>query len=143
MSGAWRKALVAGLTLILAGAPSARAQEAGSALPDSTAGYEREMFTYPGQGRRDPFRPLTAGERIGPRFEDLQLNGVLYSPAVGSVATLTDQKTGKRYRAREGDSLGEIRVVEIRRDSVVFLITSFGINRREVLRVKKDKEQVG
>ena len=56
--------------------------------------YEREVFDYPSLGRRDPFRALNEGEQIGPRFEDLSVAGVLYNPAVGSVATLTDGKTG-------------------------------------------------
>lgn len=105
--------------------------------------YERELFDYPAQGRRDPFLALNAGESIGPNFDDLLLTGVLYNPAVASVATLTDQKTRRRYRVREGDRLGEVRVLEIRPREVVFLITSYGISRREVLRVKQDKEQEG
>ncbi len=102
--------------------------------------YEREVFTYPSLGRRDPFRPLNAGEQLGPRFENLTLSGVLFSPGLGSVATLTDRKTGRRYRAREGDVLGDIRVAAVRLDEVDFVITSFGISRRETLKVKRDKE---
>lgn len=134
-------AAVAGLALITV-PPPANAQSVRTSM-DSSSEYEREVFDYPSMGRRNPFRPLNAGERIGPQFEDLQLNGVLYAPETGSVAALTDQKSGKRYRAREGDRLGEIRVVQIRPDEVVFLITSYGINRREVLRVKKEEGQEG
>ena len=134
-------AAVAGLALILV-PPPATAQTVRTST-DSSVEYEREVFDYPSLGRRNPFRPLNAGERIGPQFEDLQLNGVLYAPETGSVAALTDQKSGKRYRAREGDRLGEIRVVQIRPDEVVFVITSYGINRREVLRVKKEEESEG
>ena len=101
------------------------------------------MFVYPAADRRDPFRALNTGERIGPNFDDLRLTGVLYNPAVASVATLTDQKTRRRYRVREGDRLGEASILEIRPREVVFLITSYGISRREVLRVKRDKEQEG
>lgn len=101
--------------------------------------YEREAFDYPVAGRRDPFRPLNAGQQIGPRFEDLALNGVLYAPQVGSVATLTDEKTGRRYRAREGEALGEVRVAAIRPTEVDFVITSFGVSRRETLRVKREE----
>ncbi len=101
--------------------------------------YEREVYDYPSLGRRDPFRPLNAGEQIGPRFDDLNLSGVLYNPAVGSVATMTDQKTGRRYRAREGESLGEVRIAAIRPDEVDFVITSFGVSRRETLRVKREE----
>ena len=121
---------------------SAGSAQAQSASPASTV-YEREVFDYPSAGRRDPFRALNAGEQIGPRFDDLSVTGVLYNPGVGSVATLMDQKTGKRYRVREGDVLGEIRVAAIRTVEVDFVITSFGISRRETLRVKKDKESEG
>ena len=120
-----------------AGAGGATAQEMSI---DSLLVYEREVFAYPAQGRRDPFLPLNAGERLGPRFEDLSLTGVLYNPAVSSVATLTDRKSQKRYRVREGDVLGsDIRVTTIRPGEVVFTITSYGVSRREVLRVKKEE----
>ncbi|MDX1578017.1 MAG: hypothetical protein R3266_06015 [Gemmatimonadota bacterium] len=125
-----------GFALVLGASPAA------AQTPAATV-YEREVFNYPSLGRRDPFRPLNAGEQIGPRFEDLQLSGVVYAPAVGSVATLTDQKSGRRYRAREGDVLGEVRVAAIRPDEVDFVITSFGISRRETLKVKKNKEIEG
>lgn len=119
------------------GAEGAAAQE----VPiDSLLVYEREVFAYPAEGRRDPFLALNAGERLGPRFEDLSLTGVLYNPAVSSVATLTDRKTQKRYRVREGDVLGtDIRITTIRPGEVVFTITSYGVSRREVLRVKKEE----
>lgn len=122
-----------------------QAQSAGSngQGTDEIRVYERSSFDYPSTGRRDPFRPLNAGERIGPRFDDLQLTGVLYNPTIASVATLTDQKTRRRYRVREGDMLGEARILEIRPREVVFLISSYGVSRREVLRVRPDKEQVG
>ena len=120
-----------------------REQEPREVESDTVQIYQREIFEYPSLNRRDPFLPLTAGQQLGPRFEDLQLSGVLYAPEVGSVATLTDTKTGKRYRTREGDSLGGIRVVAIRDDAVEFVITSFGVSRRETLRVSREKEQDG
>ena len=129
-----------GLAAALLWAGSAVAQEPRPTSADSLPIYEREVFGYPFQGRRDPFRPLNAGQPLGPRFEDLAVSGILFSLSLGSVATLTDRKTGRRYRARVGDSFGDIRVAEIRRDEVVFVISSFGIGRRETLRVKKDKE---
>lgn len=140
-----REAAVATAWLaILVGATAVAGQEpAVRSATDTTEVYEREVFTYPRANRRDPFRPLTAGTRIGPRFEDLELSGVLFAPEVGSVATLRDVKTGKRYRTREGDSLGGIRVVSIREDEVDFTITSFGVSRQETLRVSRDKEQDG
>ena len=135
------------LTVLVAAALlAAPARGSGQAVTataiDSSATYEREVFEYPAAGRRNPFLPLNAGQRVGPRFDDLQLNGVVFAPEAGSVATLTDQKTGRRYRVRVGERLGgEIRVAEIRVDAVTFVITSYGISRREVLRVKKDQEE--
>lgn len=128
--------------LALSAAPLG-AQDNGQALEGDLRIFEREVYDYPGADRRDPFLPLNTGERIGPTFDDLRLTGVLFNPAVASVATLTDQKTRRRYRVREGDRLGEARILEIRPREVVFLITSYGISRREVLRVKQDKEQDG
>lgn len=130
-----------GATIAVSAAEPVRAQ---TATPASTSTvYEREVFEYPSLGRRDPFRALNAGEQIGPQFDDLRLSGVLFNPSVGSVATLLDEKTGRRYRVREGEDLGEARIVAIRTDEVDFLITSFGISRQETLRVKRDKESVG
>lgn len=134
--------LLAGAVVVTASlALGARTAEAQST--PVAAVYEREVFTYPALGRRDPFLPLDAGDELGPRFEDLAVTGVLYNPAIGSVAMLTDQATGRRYRTREGDTLGEIRVAAIRASEVDFVITSFGISRRETLKVKQDKENEG
>jgi len=119
------------------------APTAAQATTTASTVYEREVFDYPSMGRRDPFRPLNAGEQIGPRFEDLRVSGVLFNSQIGSVATLTDEQHGRRYRVREGDTLGEVRVVAIRRHEVDFLISSFGVSRQETLRVKKDKESAG
>ena len=136
-----RWAALAGITAaVLAVDP---APTAAQATTGASAVYEREVFDYPSMGRRDPFRPLNAGEQIGPRFEDLRVSGVLFNPQIGSVATLMDEQHGRRYRVREGDTLGDVRVVAIRLDEVDFLITSFGVSRQETLRVKQDKESVG
>lgn len=129
-------ATVGAALLPLTAAPAA-AQTATAAV------YEREVFEYPSLGRRDPFRALNAGEQIGPRFEDLRVSGVLHNESIGSVATLVDEKTGRRYRVRQGDTVGGARVAAIRVDEVDFLITAYGISRQETLRVKRDKESEG
>jgi len=136
----WWATVACGITAsMFTSAAPATAQQTTT---DSTV-YRREVFEYPSMGRRDPFRPLNAGEQIGPRFENLRVSGVLFNAEIGSVAMLTDEQNGRRYRVREGDTLGEIRVVAIRLDEVDFLITSFGVSRRETLRVKQDKESAG
>lgn len=101
--------------------------------------YEREVFTYPAFDRRDPFRPLHLDTQAGPRFGDLTLTGVLYNLQLGSVAILTDRTTGRRYRARERDVIGAARVVRIGTEEVDFVITSFGVSRRETLAVRRER----
>ncbi len=114
------------------------AQQPTGAVPlQQTPGeYAREAFTYPVGNRRSPFRPLQAGIRAGPRLDDLVLTGVLFNPIGGSVATLTDRQTGRRYRVREDDLIGELRVSRIDR-AEVGLVSTLGIIRREVLKVRK------
>ncbi|MXX68696.1 MAG: pilus assembly protein PilP [Gemmatimonadales bacterium] len=101
--------------------------------------YEREVFTYPAFDRRDPFRPLHLDTLAGPRFGDLTLAGVLYNPQLRSVAILTDRSTGRRYRARERDTIGAARVVRIRMEEVDFVITTFGVSRQETLRARRER----
>lgn len=132
--------------LLFAAGMSASAQEAGSTETDEAAvpQYEREVFSYPALERRDPFRSLTNAETTGPRFEDLVLNGILYNPRFGSVAIVSEQNSSERHRLREGQSLGASRVVEIRADEVVFVVSGVGVERRETLTVKRtDKETDG
>lgn len=134
------------MALAAAGAallPLTAAPATGQTAATASSVYEREVYEYPSLGRRDPFRALNAGEQIGPRFDDLRLSGVLYNESIGSVATLVDENTGRRYRVRAGDTLGEARVAAIRVGEVDFLITAFGISRQETLRVKRDKESEG
>jgi len=104
-------------------------------------GYERDQFEYSGRGRRNPFRPLTTVGRQGPRFEDLEVAGIVFNPEVGSVAVIADRMSERRFRLREGERVGTARVVEIRPGEVVFAISTFGANRQAVLRVKKEREQ--
>ncbi len=146
-----------GLLLVLALWPAtAVAQDAdGSAAPDTTAApgdtaaagdtaatvsYRREIFTYPSTSRSDPFRPPSADVGMGPRFEDLALAGIIHAPEVGSVAILQDRSTGERHRVRDGESLGGVRVVEIRPAEVVFSVSGVTGERREVLRATSEEE---
>jgi type II secretory pathway component PulC len=110
-------------------------------VSDSILGYEREVFEYPAAGRRNPFRPLTVFDTGGPRFADLELTGIVYSPHVGSVVVVADRTNERRYRLREGERVGTARVLEIRPDEVVFGITTFGSTRQAILRAKKERGQ--
>lgn len=112
------------------------AQETGDA-----ALLQREVFEYPAIGRRDPFAPLSAGDELGPRFEDLGLSGIIYSPERGSIAVLVDRATQRRYRVWEGDMIGGARLLNVSEAEAEFLVTVFGVTRRDTLRLKaQDKE---
>lgn len=100
--------------------------------------YRREVFDYNAQGRRDPFRSLVNTADLGVRVEDLTLRGVVVSrDARRSVATIEQQGTDRRIRARVGDRIGGITVVAITPRSVEVVIEEFGVPRREVLPLKR------
>jgi hypothetical protein len=119
-------------------------QEVSEAEPDAAAPpalmpadsvdlvFEREVFDYPNYGRRNPFDPLT-GEDMGPRFEDLLLTGVIYTQdRTRSIATIGERATGtaqapvRHHRLREGDVIGNTRIVEIREGRVTVQVEDFG-----------------
>lgn len=137
-SWAWPGTLLSAL-FILSLPTVAQAQE--PAEPEGGA-LTREVFDYPAEGRRDPFEPLSAGDELGPRFEDLRLAGIIYSPERGSMAVMVDAATGRRYRVWEGDVIGGARLVRVHPDRAEFQVTVFGVSRRDTLRLKtQDKEQ--
>ncbi len=131
-------------------APGLWAQEAGQDSGEEVERaqtsplLEREVFDYPAAGRRDPFKPLEAGDQLGPRFEDLELSGIIYSSEAGSLVVLVDRSTQRRYRVWEGDVLGGAKLLDVTPDEAVFMVTVFGVSRQETLRLKNmDKEQGG
>jgi hypothetical protein len=143
------RALVA-VALLLVAAPGLKAQEVGQDpvtavdTAQTAPTVERETFSYVAGGRRDPFRPLEAGDELGPRFEDLQLSGIIYSPDAGSVVVLVDRSTQRRYRIWEGDTVGGAQLLDVTPDEAIFVVTVFGVSRQETLRLKNmDKEQGG
>jgi hypothetical protein len=109
--------------------------------------FEREVFTYPGFERRDPFRQLTGDEASGgPRFEDLVLLGVVLSPEVrASVAVVgarppgstTDQPPTRIFRLRPGESLGNVRVIDVRRREIVVEVADFGVRDTRTLALRR------
>jgi len=114
---------------------------AQQATARDTATYRREIFDYPGQGRRDPFRPLQSFASTGPRLDDLTLSGILYDGESGqSVVVLVDPSTSARYRLRVGDSVGFARLARVEPRRAVFTVTGFGRDRNVVLRLKQDEE---
>jgi len=141
------------LTLLLSAAPAAAQQTAakGSKPAKPAAAkppeevelkFEREYFVYPVQPRRDPFASLAARNDLGPRFEDLSLQGVIVSADGRSVALLSDG-TGRIYRVRRGDLVGNARVISIADRKVVFAVENFGIVRQEELVLKRNNEEGG
>jgi hypothetical protein len=108
-------------------------------VPEPTLVFDREVFTYHTQARRDPFTTLVGKAGLGPRFEELTLKGIIYS-GEHSVALLTDAIAKKVYRARKGDVVGNARVVEIGADRVIFAVENFGQYRQEVIELKRKPE---
>jgi hypothetical protein len=104
--------------------------------------YRREKFVYPSDNRRNPFVSLIGPDvDSGPIFDDLDLMGVIFGGSAGSVATVIDRASDRRYRVRRGDLIGSARVVEIRPDAVVFQVTEFGVTRSETLRIRRGEEE--
>ena len=92
----------------------------------------RETYTYPGAGRRDPFTSLMNTEEIRPLIGDLKLVAIAFD-ATGrnSVAVLRDITTKEQYRVKLGQQIGRMRVAAIHEKDVVFGIEEFGFSRQE------------
>lgn len=110
------------------------AQKSAPAEPELK--FEREIFIYPANYRRDPFAPLQATDDGAPRFEELTLRGIIYSPDGQSVVVLSDPG-GRLYRVRRGEAVGNARVVSIAPMRVVFAVENFGVVRQEELELKR------
>ena len=140
--------LCAGALLMGASAVSAQSEDPPPPPPDTAEAelvFEREVYSYPTYGRRNPFEPLTSGDGQGPRFEDLKLLGVIFSANAGaSVALLgVDVSTGdagKTYRVRRGDRLGNTRIISIQRDRILVEVEEFGLSEQRQLRVRRPRE---
>ncbi len=111
--------------------------------------FEREVFRYPAFQRRNPFRPLVAGEG-GPRFEQLRVMGIIHdADPASSVAVLgTSAVTvsedgrsvsiteGKSWYLKVGQSIGNVRVIEIRREQVVVEVEEFGLTEQKIMQLE-------
>lgn len=108
--------------------------------------FQREIFEYPSFTRRNPFEPLVGPGGGGPRFEQLSLIGIMYSPDPGvSVAVLSTGGVqvnadgtmapidGEAYSLHVGESIGNTTIVEIRRDAVVVDVEVFDSIEREIM----------
>jgi len=92
----------------------------------------RETYSYPDAGRRDPFVSLMNTEEIRPLIGDLKLVAIAFD-ATGrnSVAVLRDVGTKEQYRVKVGQQIGRMRVAAIHEKDVVFGIEEFGYSRQE------------
>ncbi len=120
------------------------AQQRAQDIGDPQLVFEREVFTYPTFQRRNPFKPLLANASGGPRFEQMHLDAILFSPTPGSsVATLSAGRPqggnpgsgpiGQSVRLHVGERWGNVRIVEIRRSQVVVEVTEFGLTERRTM----------
>lgn len=140
-----RHALI--VALALAALPAAAAEAAAQQRPASgqttaaniTLVYDREVFAYRGADRRDPFRPLTNENEMGPLFETLTLQGIIYSTGRGRSIALLADGSGRIYRVRAGDVIGNSTVVEIGPLRVVMAVENFGNIRQEMLELQRNQ----
>ena len=94
----------------------------------------REVYSYAGIGRRDPFYSLILTDDLRPLLADLRLVGILYeSSGRRTVAVMRDLQTNAQYRVTNGQSLGRMRVTQIRPRAVLFTIEEFGLSRQDSL----------
>jgi len=121
---------------------SGPADSATAAADPTESSVYRETFAYAGASR-DPFASLIKSADAGPELADLQLVGIYedlrYSG--NSIAVLRDKTAnGKRYKLRQGEQLGRLRVAQIRPKDVVFTIEDFGYTRQETLSLRKQED---
>jgi hypothetical protein len=124
----------------LASAATAAGDSTSAADPTESA-VLRETFAY-GGASRDPFASLIKSAHAGPEIADLQLVGIYedlrYSG--NSIAVLREKTNGKRYKLRQGEQVGRLRVTQIRPKDVVFTIQDFGYERQETLSLRKQED---
>jgi hypothetical protein len=128
------------LLLLVKGDAHAQAdQHAGTAVDQdsaTTVTFNREVFQYNADGRRDPFVSLVKSSEIRPTLSDLRLTTIAFDPlGQNSVAVLRDLGTKEQYRVKVGTALGRMRVVRIDQKVVTFALEEFGFSRQETLAI--------
>ena len=94
----------------------------------------REVFSYETASRRDPFFSLILTEDLRPLLSDLKLVGILYEASgKRSIAIMRDVLTNAQYRVTTGQTIGRMRVMQIRQKGVIFSIDEFGLSRQDSL----------
>jgi hypothetical protein len=105
--------------------------------------FEREVFAYPVENRRDPFRSLADEEHMGPLFDDLTLRLIIHSPRTGQSVALLADGAKKVYRLRKGDIIGNATVLDIEPTRVHFTVEDYGNRRQETLELKVNQQKEG
>lgn len=122
--------------------PATRPLPAPAAAPAVTSApstrpevlVNRETYSYPGAGRRDPFVSLMNTEELRPLLGDLKLVAIAFDPSGrNSVAVLRDVSNKEQYLVKVGQVIGRMRVAAIREKNVVFGVEEFGYSRQESL----------
>ncbi|MEK9502880.1 hypothetical protein [Gaopeijia maritima] len=122
---------------------------AGTADPEQAElAFEREVFSYPAFSRRNPFKPLLASGEGGPRWEGMQLEGILYdADPQYSIAIVSsgranaqadagpDGSAGETARLRVGQRWGNIRVLAIHHDNILIEVEEFGLTEQRTMRL--------
>lgn len=120
------------------GVPAAKSGAAPSGpstlAPGAIAPVTREVYEYRADGRRDPFFSLILTEDLRPLLSDLKLVAVLYDASGRrSVAVMRDLATNTQYRVNPGQTIGRMRVAQIKPRVVIFTIDEFGLSRQDSL----------
>jgi len=103
--------------------------------------FEREAFNYAASGRRDPFRPLTSRDGIGPVYEALTLRMIIYSEVRDQSLVVVADAANRTHRLRRGDVLGNARLVEIEPARAIFSVEDLGVRRQEVLVMRRNQQE--
>lgn len=124
--------------------PAQQSTGAQAAPADDQTGLQRETFAYTGAGR-DPFLSLIRTGAVRPRLEDLRVTGITYDSRYpgNSVAVLRDTTVNQRYTVRVGDELGRgrIRIAAIQPSEVTVIVEQLGVERQEVLRLRRRQQE--
>ncbi|MEK6732166.1 MAG: hypothetical protein AABY55_00920 [Candidatus Omnitrophota bacterium] len=83
--------------------------------------FAEEAFKYNAKARRDPFIPLISesGNYASDAYEasaaeDIRLEGIVWDDVKGSIAIINGEI------AKEGDTMGSIKILKINKDNVIF-----------------------
>jgi hypothetical protein len=97
--------------------------------------FEREIFEYVKEGRRDPFVPLVPKEEgAEPNVNNLTLTGTIWG--FGGPMAVVKEKGATGHVLREGDKVSGGEVEEITMSSITFRLSEYGVVTRYTLTLK-------